>query len=151
MQDTPMPQLEFGTYPGQAFWLAASFFLLYFLMAKVVLPRLRSILQQRAFRLENDLEKAEEFKKEAEAILKEYETVLSEARANAKALTDDAHKKADADARLREAEIGRRLKARVEESHARIRQLKEDAVTEMDSVKSEMVDVIFRKVIRARS
>ena len=39
-----LPQLEFDTYPSQVFWLVITFLILYFLCAKVFLPRLGGLM-----------------------------------------------------------------------------------------------------------
>jgi len=47
--------LDVGTFPSQLVWLALTFILLYVLMAKIALPRIGSILAERAKRIADDL------------------------------------------------------------------------------------------------
>ena len=60
-----LPQLDIVTYSSQIFWLAISFIVLYFLVAKIAMPRIAEVLEERQERIEDDLDKAETLKKEA--------------------------------------------------------------------------------------
>ena len=60
-----LPQLDVQTYASQIFWLVVSFIVLYFLVAKVAMPRISEVLEERQERIEDDLDKAETLKKEA--------------------------------------------------------------------------------------
>ena len=42
-----MPQLEISTFPSQIFWLVVSFLILYIIMAKVIVPRISSVIKNR--------------------------------------------------------------------------------------------------------
>src|SRR3954466_11887746 len=80
-----MPQLDAHTFPTQLFWLVVSFLVLYWLMAKIALPRVEKIIEERRRRLDEDLEKAAQMKSEAEAVIAAYEKALAEARQQAQA------------------------------------------------------------------
>ena len=60
-----LPQLDLTTYSSQVFWLIVSFVVLYFLVAKLAMPRIAEVLEERQERIEDDLDKAETLKKEA--------------------------------------------------------------------------------------
>ncbi len=75
-----MPQLDVSTFPSQIFWLIVCFAVLYFLMAKLALPKIEAIVEERRRRVEGDLEKAGQMKAEAEAVIAAYEKALADAR-----------------------------------------------------------------------
>ena len=78
-----LPQLDVETYASQIFWLIVTFIVLYFLVAKIAMPRIAEVLEGRQERIEDDLDKAETLKKEAYLVRVEYEKALSSAREKA--------------------------------------------------------------------
>src|SRR3546814_20450305 len=80
-----MPQLETAAFLPQLVWLAITFVVLYLLMAKVALPRVAGVLDERKKRLDHDLEEAARLKRETEKAIAEYEQALASARNNAQA------------------------------------------------------------------
>ena len=42
-----LPQLDLATYSSQVFWLIISFVVLYFLVAKLAMPRIAEVLEER--------------------------------------------------------------------------------------------------------
>lgn len=80
-----MPQLDVSTWPPQLFWLAISFFALYFVVARLVIPRTGGIIKLRKSTIDGDLAAAVRLKSESEQALKAYETTLADARSKAAA------------------------------------------------------------------
>jgi F-type H+-transporting ATPase subunit b len=78
-----MPQLDVASYLPQLVWLAITFALLYLLMAKLALPRIADVLEERSKRRQDNLARAEQLQAEAEAAAEAYENVLGEARSAA--------------------------------------------------------------------
>lgn len=115
-----MPQMEFADYAPQLVWLAITFVIFYFLMARVALPRIADVLEQRQRRLSNDLEQAAGFRDEAEKALKAYQETIAEARAKAHAIAREAREQVGAEADSRRAEFEADLAARLAEEEARI-------------------------------
>ena len=115
-----LPQLDFATYPSQVFWLVISFFVLYFLVAKLAMPRIAEVLEERQERIEDDLDKAETLKKEAYQVRIEYEKALSAAREKAQDAT--RHAQEEIAKRSAEAESAAQVKVTVmlEEAEKRI-------------------------------
>jgi F-type H+-transporting ATPase subunit b len=78
-----MPQLDVASYLPQLVWLAITFAVLYLLMAKLALPRISDVLEERSKRRQDNLARAEALQAEAEAAAEAYENVLGEARSAA--------------------------------------------------------------------
>ena len=69
-----MPQLEqISTFPSQIFWLVITFAALFFVMWRIAVPRIADVLEARQKRIDDNLDKAETAKKEAEAAIEAYE------------------------------------------------------------------------------
>jgi F-type H+-transporting ATPase subunit b len=76
-------------------WGALAFAVLFFFMARMVLPRINETLEQRRRKIQGDLEKAEETRKEAEQELVQYRQQLSGAREEANRIIEEARKTAE--------------------------------------------------------
>ncbi len=75
-----MPQLDWGTYPSQVFWLCISFVLLWWILSRIVLPPLQAILKQRQDRLASLLERADQLQAQAAELEKKDTERREEAR-----------------------------------------------------------------------
>ncbi|MFQ5764023.1 MAG: F0F1 ATP synthase subunit B', partial [Rhodospirillales bacterium] len=61
-----MPQLDVNTYLPQIVWLVITFTVLFLIMWRVAVPRIADVLEARQKRIDDNLDKAAESKKEAE-------------------------------------------------------------------------------------
>ena len=90
-----MPQLEqIATYPSQVFWLVVTFMVLFVIMWRIAVPRISDALEARQQRIDDNLERAAEIKKEAEAAIEAYEQSLAEARSEAQSAIAEANAQA---------------------------------------------------------
>ena len=78
-----MPQLDFSTFPNQIFWLVVTLVVIYLILSRIALPRIGSVLSERAGTVTNDLAAAEELKARAVAAEAAYDKALADARAEA--------------------------------------------------------------------
>lgn len=79
-----VPQFDPSSFPSQLFWLAISFAVLYILMAKIALPRIGFVVEQRAGKIEQDVEAAKAAATEASTLQSGYESALNTARGSAR-------------------------------------------------------------------
>jgi F-type H+-transporting ATPase subunit b len=85
------PPFESSTFLSQIIWLAIVFGLLYWMMSRIALPRVGSILENRRNRIEGDLADASRMQQQATAAGAAYEQKLADAKANAQALAQKTH------------------------------------------------------------
>lgn len=126
-----MPQFDVSTFPTQIFWLVVSFILLYLLMARVALPRINRVLEERQRRIDDNLDRAQTLKEEADAATAEYERVIEEARESARAAIAEASQEMADEAAQRRAEMEARLAAEIKDAEARIEGAKTQAISEL--------------------
>lgn len=123
-----MPQFDVATFPTQIFWLVVSFILMYLLMSRVALPRINRVLEERQRRIDDNLDRAQTLKEEADAAAAEYERVLEQARESARAAIAEASQEMADEANQRRAELEARLAAEIKEAEARIDEAKTQAI-----------------------
>jgi len=115
-----MPQLDFSTFPNQIFWLLVTLVVIYFVLSRIALPRIGSVLADRKGTITNDLAAAEELKQKAVGAEKAYNDALISARAEAGKIVaaakadiqkdlDKALAKADAEISAKSAESEKRI------------------------------------------
>ena len=80
-----MPQLDFSIYPNLIFWLLVAIVALYFILSRVALPRIGTVLAERNDAIANDIEMAALLKRRADEAEAAYNAALAQAR-------DEAHK-----------------------------------------------------------
>ncbi len=144
-----MPQFEPTYFATQIFWLAISVIALYFLLSRIALPRIAGVMEQRAQRIANDLERAEELKQETDGIIRAYEDALAKARQEAADLLAGANQEMARTAAERQAEFGRELGRRIEEAEARIAEAKAAAQSGIRDVAEDIASDIVDKLIGA--
>ena len=72
-----MPQFDPSVFAPQLFWLVVTFIALYWLVAKVAVPRVGEVLEQRARVIQEDLDRATQLKAETDAALEIIEAGLT--------------------------------------------------------------------------
>ncbi|GJD95938.1 F0F1 ATP synthase subunit B family protein [Methylobacterium iners] len=140
------PPFQSHTFLSQLIWLALAFGLLYYLMAKIALPRIQGILHDRATRLSGDLDEAHRMKAEAEAAGAAYERALSEAQSKARAISADTRnsvaQETDARRKSLEAELNERLVA----SEATIKSRTAEAMGSVRGIAAETASAIVERL-----
>lgn len=119
-----MPQLDFSTFPNQIFWLVVTLVVIYFVLSKVALPRIASVLAERQGTITNDIAAAEELKQKAAEAEAAYDKALADARAEAGKIAAEAkaEMQAEVDVALEKADA--EIAARTSESEARISEIR---------------------------
>lgn len=123
-----MPQFDPSTFASQILWLAITFVALYFVMGRVVVPRIAEVLEARRRRIEANLEKAEAFKKEAAIAIAAYDQAVGTAREQARGLVAETQARIAETAARQEAELAKKLALRIAESESAIARAVEDAL-----------------------
>ncbi len=141
-----MPQFDPSTFSSQIFWLVVTFALLYWVVAKIAVPRIGEVLDQRARVIQDDLDRALALKGETDQAVAAYEKAMAAAREQAgdhmRAVTNEA--KATADART--AELSAQVGKQVADAEARIAKAKEDAIASLRGIAAETAKDVVAKL-----
>lgn len=145
-----MPQLEFHDWVPQLIWLAISFIALYMIMARVAIPRISTVLEERRDRIATDLDSAEQLKKETEEAIAAYEQALAEARAKAHAIAQETRDKLGAEVDAERAEVEAKIAEKTTDAEARIQAAKNDALAHVNEVATDTAEAIVKELIGGR-
>lgn len=144
-----MPQLDFGTYPGQIFWLAVSFAVLFILMWKVAIPRVGDVIDMRERKIRADLERAEHLRDEITAVEESIERALSAARAEAQDILRKAQEKIAADHARKRERLDSDLAAKIAGAEARIDAARKQALSCVKDIANGVAAAVVEKLTGA--
>ncbi len=128
------PPFDPRTFASQLFWLAVSFGALYFLMARVALPRIGEVIEERRDRIQRDLDEAVRLKAETDAALKAYEQSLADARGKAQGLAKETRDRLAAETDAERHRVEGELNAKLAETEKRIGETKARALASVDEI-----------------
>jgi len=135
--ESGLPQLDFSTWDNQIFWLVIALIATYFILSRVALPRIGSVLAERQGTISNDIAAAEDLKAKAVEAEAAYDKALVDARAEANRIVADARADIQADLDVAIAEADKEISAKSAESEKAIAEIRAGA---MDSVKEVAKD-----------
>lgn len=142
-----MPQLEFATYASQIFWLAVIFAVLYIFLARVSLPVIFGVLNNRQSLISENLKKAENLKNDAKAAEVDFTTVISDARRKASLTLSAAKAKIASEEVMRNAEFEKTFLNQSKDSERKMSALRKEAVENLIPVVSQSASMIAEKLI----
>jgi F-type H+-transporting ATPase subunit b len=142
-----MPQFDPAVWSPQLIWLAISFVALYFLMARVALPRISDVLEEREFKISDALRKAEGLRDDAEDAAAEYEKMMADARAKAQDEVRAVRERAAAEAAKRHAELNERLAADIAAAEGRIADARDKAVAGVREIAEELSAAAIERLL----
>ena len=142
-----MPQLVAEDWAPQLIWLVITFVGLYFIMARVALPRIGTIIEQRRDRIAHDLDQAARLKEQTENAIAAYETALAEARAKAHGIAQETRDKLSAETERQRVALEEQLAGKTVEAEARINETKEAAMAQVKDVAADTADAIVSQLL----
>jgi F-type H+-transporting ATPase subunit b len=123
-------------FPWQILTALLSFTAVFFIMATQIWPRITKGLDERAAKIREEIDAAEEARAQARAALQDYEKSLAEARADAQKMIDQA--------RAQQAEVAKDLRNKTE---AEMVQMRERAMRDIDSARRAAVEQIHSEAV----
>ena len=130
------PPFDPAYFPSQLFWFFLTFIALYFLLAKIFLPRVSVTIEERESRIADDLDQASRMQREAEEAEKAYTQSLADARAKAMNVAETTKQAVDTEIQSELAADAEADKA-AEAAEARIRQVRAAALGNIESVAAD--------------
>ncbi|MAL78610.1 MAG: F0F1 ATP synthase subunit B' [Sneathiella sp.] len=142
-----MPQLNIADFPPQLIWLAITFVVLYFLMAKVAVPGISDVLENRQNRITSDLEEAKRLSEEAEKARADYEEALAEARSQAHGIVSELKAQVAKEQETSKAELDAALAKKTKAAETSIREAKETALSHVREIAADTAKSAVAKLV----
>ena len=127
-----MPQLCGEWFGNQIFWLVVALVVIYFILSRIALPRIASVLAERQGTITNDIAAAEDLKAKAVEAEAAYDKALLDARAEAQRIVAEAKAEIQADLDVAIAKADAEIAAKAAESEKAIAEIRAGA---LESVK----------------
>lgn len=142
-----MPQMVFEDFVPQVIWLVFAFTFLYVVMSRVALPRIAGVIEERRDKIADDLDRAAEFKKEAEQALAAYKEALADARNRALAIAAKNREEVKAETEKLRADSDAKIADMMHDAERRIEQTKEAALVNVRDVAADVASAVVEKLL----
>lgn len=142
-----LPQLNPQVFAPQLIWFAISFTLLYFIMSKVALPRIGTVIEERQNRIQRDLDEADRLKGETEKALAAYEEALAEARSKAHKLASETREALAKEVDSKRTQVEQQIGAKLDEAEQRIGSMKANALAQVNDIATSTAQAVVEKLI----
>ncbi len=140
------PPFDSTTFASQLVWLAIAFVALYVLMAKVALPRVGGIIENRQKRIAGDIAEAGNLKAQSDAALTAYEQALADARARAQAIANETRDRQAAEADKRRKALEDQLNVKLAEAEKTIAATKVAAMANVRGIAADAAKAIVERL-----
>ena len=141
-----LPQFELEYWGGQIVWLLLIFFVLYTLMSRVFIPRLRRVQDTRAQTIASAVAEARRVQDEADSQAAAARAEIDQARTRARTVAAEAKAKANAEFATRQAEADARIAEEVAAAETRIRGLRDSAMASVGDIAVETAGAMVQRL-----
>jgi len=144
-----MPQLDISTWPPQLFWLAVTFFALYYVISRVVIPRTGGIIALRKSTIDGDLAGAQRLKLETENAIRSYEAALADAKAKAHAIATENRNFLNAEIEGERAKLDAALGAKIATAEKKVAAARDKALQDVSAMAADIAGDIVQQLTGA--
>ena len=142
-----MPQLDTGTYASQLFWLLVTFVTLYYILSKLILPRITEVLENRQAHIDHDLERATTVQEEAQGVRQTYESELTQARNKAQQEITAMKERAAQDTAAQQQKVDAKLATDLAAAERRIAEASQDAMTNVAEIAAQLTGSAVERLV----
>ena len=142
-----MPQLNPEFWLSQIFWLTITFGILFIILSRFILPKIRSNLETRKSQIMENIEIADNQKTKSEKNLKEYDKMIFDAKNNAKKNFNLVKEKIQLDLSKEREKIESELNTEIEDAENEIKDLKKSSSEKISLIAINTATEIIQKLI----
>ena len=142
-----MPQLNTEFWASQIFWLVLIFSTLYLIIWKIFLPKITYSIENRKFRIVNNLDEAQKLKENAEKKLKEYDEIIKKSKNEAKKIIEDSKKKLDRDIENKKHKFNIEIEEELKSVEKEIKDLKKSSLSNISNIAVQTSTEVIKQII----
>ncbi len=142
-----LPQLNVDDFAPQLVWLALTFGALYWIMARIALPRIADVIEKRRDHIASDLDAAHKFKQKSEAAEAAYKSDLADAKAKAHAIAQDTRDELNKKTDAKRADVDGQISAKLIDAEKRIKSAKKAALKDINVIATTTTKDIVEHLI----
>ena len=142
-----MPQLNPEFWISQIFWLILTFGILYFVLSKLILPKISNNLESRKSQILDNIEAAEKQREDSETKLKEYDEIITKSKLEAKTIFNQARERALKDINSKREVLDKQIDEEIAEAEKEILALRKSAPNKINKIAIETSSELIQKLI----
>tara|TARA_A100001011_G_scaffold90408_1_gene94989 strand:+ start:57 stop:623 length:567 start_codon:yes stop_codon:yes gene_type:complete len=143
-----MPQLDPTYWISQVFWLTIIFSIIYFLIAKIFVPKIKGNIDARESQIRKDIDEANSLKEEADKKLKKYNSLIDEAKLEAKKILAEGRKKINEDIQSKKEQVEKDIQKETIDATKEIEKFKIDSLNKVNVISEEIVSDIVKDIFK---
>jgi F-type H+-transporting ATPase subunit b len=147
--DGGFPPFQSQSFASQLVWLLIAFVLLYALMAKLALPKVGRVIENRQKHIADDVAEAGKLKQQSDEAVAAYEKALADARGRAQAIANETREKQAAEAEVARKKTEDALNAKLAQAEKTITATKQAAMSNVRAIAEDAAAAIVERLIGA--
>ncbi len=140
------PALDLWHYPSQIAWLTLTFGVLYWVLSKMILPRMSANLERRSDTIADDLGEAARLNENAQEAKQALEVSLAEARARARETASKAETKMNDEIAAETQKVDAQIDQKLAAAEKRLAELRADAMSNVETIASDTTQAILSRL-----
>ena len=141
-----MPQLDPKYWMSQAFWLILIFTLLYLVLSKIFIPKIKDSIDERENKIKDDLDEAQELKNLAEQKLKEYELSIEEAKKEMQKIIFESKNKLNSEIQSKKKVFDKEIEIEIKNAEKEIEILKKNSLKNISAISEEIASKVIEQI-----
>ena len=144
-----MPQLDPEFWISQVFWLTLVFGTLYIVLSNLILPKISANLELRKSQIQENIEAADNQRKDSELKLKEYDDIISKSKLESKNFFNDTKEKTLKTINVKRDLLEKQIDEEIKKAENEIDQLRKSAPQKINKIAIETSSEILKNLIGA--
>ena len=143
-----MPQLDPTYWASQVFWLTIIFSAIYFLIAKIFVPKIKGNIDARESQIRKDIDEAYTLKEEADKKLQIYNSLIDEAKLEARKILSESRKKINEDIQTKKDQIDKDILKETLGATKEIEKFKINSLNKINIISEEIISEIIQDIFK---